>query len=48
MEAYDIPRRDLPWVAWVLALFAGFTMVSSIRFYSGTATSPSCGAAATS
>lgn len=35
MEAYDIPRRELPWVAWLLALFAGFTMVSSIRFYSG-------------
>ncbi len=35
MEAYDIPRRDLPWLAWFLAVFAGFTMVSSIRFYSG-------------
>lgn len=35
MEAYDIPRRDLPWLAWFLAVFAGFTMVSSIKFYSG-------------
>ncbi|HZP94583.1 MAG TPA: CDP-diacylglycerol--serine O-phosphatidyltransferase [Burkholderiales bacterium] len=35
MEAYDIPRRDLPWLAWGLTLFAGFTMVSSIKFYSG-------------
>jgi CDP-diacylglycerol---serine O-phosphatidyltransferase len=35
MEAYDIPRRDLPWVAWALAVIAGFTMVSSIKFYSG-------------
>jgi CDP-diacylglycerol--serine O-phosphatidyltransferase len=35
MEAYDIPRRDLPWLAWFLTVFAGFTMVSSIKFYSG-------------
>jgi CDP-diacylglycerol--serine O-phosphatidyltransferase len=35
MEVYDIPRRDLPWLAWSLAVFAGFTMVSNIRFYSG-------------
>jgi CDP-diacylglycerol--serine O-phosphatidyltransferase len=33
MEAYDI--RGLAWVAWVLALVAGFTMVSNIQFYSG-------------
>ena len=35
MEAYDIPRRELPWATWLLAVFAGFTMVSSIKFYSG-------------
>ena len=33
MEAYDI--RGLPWLAWLLALITGFTMVSNIRFYSG-------------
>lgn len=33
MEAYDI--RGLPWLAWLMALIAGFTMVSNIRFYSG-------------
>jgi CDP-diacylglycerol--serine O-phosphatidyltransferase len=35
MEAYDVARTDVPWLAWALTLFAGFTMVSSIRFYSG-------------
>jgi CDP-diacylglycerol--serine O-phosphatidyltransferase len=35
MEAYDIPRRDLPWVAWGLAVFAAFSMVSSVKYYSG-------------
>jgi CDP-diacylglycerol---serine O-phosphatidyltransferase len=35
MEAYDIPRRDLPWAAWGLAVFAGFSMVSNVKFYSG-------------
>jgi CDP-diacylglycerol---serine O-phosphatidyltransferase len=35
MESYDVPRRELPWLAWALAVFAGFTMVSSIKFYSG-------------
>ncbi|NIO38809.1 MAG: CDP-diacylglycerol--serine O-phosphatidyltransferase [Burkholderiales bacterium] len=33
LEAYEI--RGLPWLAWVLAVIAGFTMVSNIRFYSG-------------
>ncbi len=35
MEAYDVARADVPWLAWALTLFAGFTMVSNIRFYSG-------------
>ena len=35
MEAYDVARADVPWLAWALTLFAGFTMVSSVRFYSG-------------
>src|SRR5216117_966758 len=34
MEAYDVARADVPWLAWALTLFAGFTMVSSVRFYS--------------
>jgi len=33
MEAYEI--RGLPWLAWLLALIAGFTMVSNVPFYSG-------------
>lgn len=33
MEAYDI--RGLPWLAWALAIIAGATMVSNIRYYSG-------------
>jgi CDP-diacylglycerol---serine O-phosphatidyltransferase len=35
MEAYDVARTDVPWLAWVLTLFAGLTMVSSVKFYSG-------------
>ena len=27
--------QGLPWVAWVLAVTVGFTMVSNIKFYSG-------------
>lgn len=33
MQAYEI--RGLPWLAWILSVVAGFTMVSNIRFYSG-------------
>jgi CDP-diacylglycerol--serine O-phosphatidyltransferase len=35
MESYDVARADIPWLAWALTLFAGITMVSSVRFYSG-------------
>ena len=35
MEAYDVARADVPWLAWALTLFAGFTMVSNVKFYSG-------------
>jgi CDP-diacylglycerol--serine O-phosphatidyltransferase len=38
MEAFDLePRRiyEMRWVAWTLAMFAGLTMVSNIRFWSG-------------
>jgi CDP-diacylglycerol--serine O-phosphatidyltransferase len=35
MESYDVARADVPLLAWGLTLFAGITMVSSVRFYSG-------------
>jgi CDP-diacylglycerol--serine O-phosphatidyltransferase len=38
MEAFDLePKRidEMRWVAWGLAVFAGLTMVSNVRFYSG-------------
>lgn len=38
MEAFHIePQRiyEMRWVAWGLAMFAGLTMVSNVRFYSG-------------
>ncbi len=38
MEAFDFePYRidEMRWVAWGLAVFAGLTMVSNVRFYSG-------------
>jgi CDP-diacylglycerol---serine O-phosphatidyltransferase len=38
MEAFDFePQRiyEMRWVAWTLAVFAGLTMVSNVRFYSG-------------
>ena len=38
MEAFDLePKRvyELRWLAWGVAVFAGLTMVSNVRFYSG-------------
>jgi CDP-diacylglycerol--serine O-phosphatidyltransferase len=38
MESFDLePRRiyEMRWLAWSLAVFAGLTMVSNVRFYSG-------------
>ena len=38
MESFDWePHRiyEMRWVAWALAVFAGLTMVSNVRFYSG-------------
>jgi CDP-diacylglycerol--serine O-phosphatidyltransferase len=38
MESFDLePHRiyEMRWVAWALAVFAGLTMVSNVRFYSG-------------
>jgi len=38
MEAFRLePQRiyEMRWIAWTLAMFAGLTMVSNVRFYSG-------------
>lgn len=35
MHDYGIKGSDIRWLAWGLTLFAGLTMVSNIRFYSG-------------
>ena len=38
MEAFDLEPRhiyEMRWLAWALAVFAGLTMVSNVRFYSG-------------
>jgi len=38
MEAFDLePHRiyEMRWLAWGMAVFAGLTMVSNVRFYSG-------------
>ncbi len=35
MWAFDIEPEDVQWGAWALAMFAGLTMVSNIKFYSG-------------
>jgi CDP-diacylglycerol---serine O-phosphatidyltransferase len=35
MESYDVARADVPAFAWLLTLFAGITMVSNVKFYSG-------------
>jgi len=35
MHAFDIDSEDVKWGAWVLAMFAGLTMVSNVKFYSG-------------
>ena len=35
MESYDVARVDVPLLTWALTLFAGITMVSNVRFYSG-------------
>ena len=35
MAAFDIDAESVRWVAWVLAVFAGLTMVSNVKFYSG-------------
>jgi CDP-diacylglycerol--serine O-phosphatidyltransferase len=35
LESYDVARADIPLLAWAVTLFAGITMVSSVRFWSG-------------
>ena len=35
MEQYHIDRDDVRWVAWGFTLFAGLSMVSNFRFWSG-------------
>jgi CDP-diacylglycerol--serine O-phosphatidyltransferase len=35
LNEYQIEGRDVKWLAWALTVFAGLTMVSNFRFYSG-------------
>ena len=35
LNEYQIHGRDVRWLAWVLTLAAGLTMVSNLKFYSG-------------
>ena len=35
MNEYQIKGQDVKWLAWVLTAFAGLTMVSNFKFYSG-------------
>jgi CDP-diacylglycerol---serine O-phosphatidyltransferase len=35
MHDYDVRGAQIKWVAWGITLFAGLTMVSNIKFYSG-------------
>ncbi len=35
LNEYQIKGVDVKWLAWGLTVFAGFTMVSNIKFYSG-------------
>ena len=35
LESFHITPHDLRWAAWAIALFAGLTMVTSIKFWSG-------------
>lgn len=35
VESFDVPPMEWRWVGWGLALFAGLTMVTSIKFWSG-------------
>lgn len=35
MEQYQVDRADVRWLAWGLTMFAGLSMVSNFKFYSG-------------
>jgi len=35
LNEYQIRGADVKWLAWVLTMFAGLTMVSDLKFYSG-------------
>src|SRR5688572_24454081 len=35
LNEYQVNGYDVRWVAWTLTLFAGLTMVSNLKFYSG-------------
>ncbi len=35
MNEYEMARADVKWLAWGLTVFAGLTMVSNLKFYSG-------------
>jgi CDP-diacylglycerol--serine O-phosphatidyltransferase len=35
MQAFAVDPQSVRWVAWLLAMFAGLTMVSNVKFYSG-------------
>jgi CDP-diacylglycerol---serine O-phosphatidyltransferase len=35
LAGYQIEGADVKWLAWVLTVFAGFTMVSNLKYYSG-------------
>ena len=35
MDEYQVNGADVRWLAWALTMFAGLTMVSNLKFYSG-------------
>ena len=35
MNEYQISGADVKWLAWILTIFAGLTMVSNLKYYSG-------------
>ena len=35
VNEYQVRGADVKWLAWALTMFAGFTMVSNLKFYSG-------------
>ena len=35
MEQYDVKGADVRWLAWGITMFAGLSMVSNFKFYSG-------------